>query len=158
MIAEVARGSQADVDRAAAGCAAQVDRPARDRAGQVHLPHRPPHPGMRRELAVAESMDGGKPIRESRDVDIPLAAQHFFYHAGWADKLEYAFAGRSPQTRRRVRADHPVEFPAADGLVEARAGSGLRQHVRPQTRRNNTADRAHAGRDLRRSRVRRRAW
>jgi len=44
-----------------------------------------------RELAVIETMDGGKPIKESRDVDIPLAVAHFFYHAGWADKLEYAF-------------------------------------------------------------------
>ncbi|MBC7835289.1 MAG: aldehyde dehydrogenase family protein [Phycisphaerales bacterium] len=47
-----------------------------------------------RELAVVETMDGGKPIRESRDVDIPLAAAHFFYYAGWADKLPYAFPGR----------------------------------------------------------------
>lgn len=47
-----------------------------------------------RELAVLESLDGGKPIRESRDVDIPLAAAHFFYYAGWADKLKYAFPGR----------------------------------------------------------------
>ena len=47
-----------------------------------------------RELAIVESMDGGKPIKESRDVDIPLAAAHFFYHAGWADKLDYAFQGR----------------------------------------------------------------
>ena len=47
-----------------------------------------------RELAVLESMNGGKPIRESRDVDVPLAAAHFFYYAGWADKLEYAFPGR----------------------------------------------------------------
>ncbi|MCC7441708.1 MAG: aldehyde dehydrogenase family protein [Bdellovibrionales bacterium] len=46
-----------------------------------------------RELAVVETMDGGKPIRESRDVDVPLAAAHFFYHAGWADKLEHAFPG-----------------------------------------------------------------
>ena len=46
-----------------------------------------------REFAVIESMDGGKPIRESRDVDVPLAAAHFFYHAGWADKLGYAFPG-----------------------------------------------------------------
>jgi len=48
-----------------------------------------------RELAVVESMDGGKPIRESRDVDIPLAAAHFFYHAGWADKLPYTFPGKA---------------------------------------------------------------
>ena len=50
-----------------------------------------------RELAVVESMDGGKPIRESRDVDIPLVAAHFFYYAGWADKLEYAFPARKPK-------------------------------------------------------------
>jgi len=50
-----------------------------------------------REFAVIESLDGGKPIRESRDVDIPLAAAHFFYYAGWADKLEYAFPGRKTQ-------------------------------------------------------------
>jgi aldehyde dehydrogenase (NAD+) len=48
-----------------------------------------------RELAIVESMDGGKPIKESRDVDLPLAAAHFFYHAGWADKLDYAFQGRA---------------------------------------------------------------
>lgn len=47
-----------------------------------------------RELAVVETLDGGKPIRESRDVDIPLAAAHFFYYAGWADKLVHAVAGR----------------------------------------------------------------
>src|SRR5258708_32729310 len=44
-----------------------------------------------REVAVLESMNGGKPIKESRDVDIPVALAHFFYHAGWADKLDYAF-------------------------------------------------------------------
>ena len=51
-----------------------------------------------RELAVVESLDGGKPIRESRDVDVPLAAAHFFSYAGWADKLQYA------RRRARVRA------------------------------------------------------
>lgn len=50
-----------------------------------------------REFAVIESMDGGKPIRESRDIDIPLAANHFFYYAGWADKLRYAFPDRDPR-------------------------------------------------------------
>lgn len=48
-----------------------------------------------REFAVIESLDGGKPIRESRDIDIPLAAAHFFYYAGWADKLDYAFPNRT---------------------------------------------------------------
>ena len=47
-----------------------------------------------REFSVLETMDGGKPIKESRDVDIPLAAQHFFYYAGWADKLDFAFPGK----------------------------------------------------------------
>ena len=50
-----------------------------------------------REFAVLESLDGGKPIKESRDVDLPLAAAHFFYYAGWADKLEYAFPNRTPK-------------------------------------------------------------
>ena len=50
-----------------------------------------------REFAVLESLDGGKPIKESRDVDLPLAAAHFFYYAGWADKLEYAFPHRTPR-------------------------------------------------------------
>jgi aldehyde dehydrogenase (NAD+) len=47
-----------------------------------------------RELAVIETMDGGKSIRESRDIDVPLACNHFFYYAGWADKLDYAFPNR----------------------------------------------------------------
>jgi aldehyde dehydrogenase (NAD+) len=50
-----------------------------------------------REFAVLESMNGGKPIKESRDVDLPLSAAHFFYYAGWADKLEYAFPNRRPK-------------------------------------------------------------
>ena len=50
-----------------------------------------------REFAVLETLDNGKPIKESRDVDVPLAAAHFFYHAGWADKLEYAGYGKNPK-------------------------------------------------------------
>jgi aldehyde dehydrogenase (NAD+) len=50
-----------------------------------------------REFAVLESLNGGKPIKESRDVDLPLSAAHFFYYAGWADKLEYAFPNRTPR-------------------------------------------------------------
>jgi aldehyde dehydrogenase (NAD+) len=64
-----------------------------------------------RELAVAESLDGGKPIRESRDVDIPLAAAHFFYYAGWADKLEYAFPNRDPRSIGVVAQVIPWNFP-----------------------------------------------
>ena len=64
-----------------------------------------------RELAVAESLDGGKPIKESRDVDLPLAAAHFFYYAGWADKLEYAFPGRKPRPLGVAAQIIPWNFP-----------------------------------------------
>ncbi|MGP1272841.1 MAG: aldehyde dehydrogenase family protein [Phycisphaerales bacterium] len=100
VIAEVAEGSKADADRAVAAAREALQAwsglPAIERAKYIYrLARRIQELG--RELAVAESMDGGKPIRESRDVDIPLAAQHFFYYAGWADKLSYAFAGRTPK-------------------------------------------------------------
>lgn len=64
-----------------------------------------------REFAIIESMDGGKPIRESRDVDIPLVAAHFFYHAGWADKLNYAFPGKKPKPLGVVGQVIPWNFP-----------------------------------------------
>ena len=64
-----------------------------------------------REFSVIETMDGGKPIRESRDVDVPLAAAHFFYHAGWADKLEYAFPGRVAEPLGAVGQIIPWNFP-----------------------------------------------
>jgi aldehyde dehydrogenase (NAD+) len=64
-----------------------------------------------REFAVLESMDGGKPIRESRDIDIPLAAAYFFYYAGWADKLAYAFPGKSPQPLGVCAQIIPWNFP-----------------------------------------------
>ena len=64
-----------------------------------------------RELAVLETMDGGKPIKESRDVDLPLVAAHFFYHAGWADKLKYAFPGRTPRPLGVAGQIIPWNFP-----------------------------------------------
>ncbi len=64
-----------------------------------------------REFAVIESLDGGKPIRESRDIDIPLAAAHFFYYAGWADKLEYAFPMRKPNALGVAGQIIPWNFP-----------------------------------------------
>lgn len=64
-----------------------------------------------REFAVIESLDGGKTIRESRDVDVPLAAAHFFYYAGWADKLEYAFPGKSPEPLGVAGQIIPWNFP-----------------------------------------------
>jgi aldehyde dehydrogenase (NAD+) len=64
-----------------------------------------------RELAVVETMDGGKPIKESRDVDIPLSAAHFFYYAGWADKLEWAFPNRQPRPLGVAGQVIPWNFP-----------------------------------------------
>jgi aldehyde dehydrogenase (NAD+) len=64
-----------------------------------------------REFAVLETLDNGKPIRESRDVDVPLAAAHFFYHAGWADKLEYAGLGTSPKAHGVAGQIIPWNFP-----------------------------------------------
>ncbi len=64
-----------------------------------------------REFAVLESLNGGKPIRESRDVDLPLSAAHFFYYAGWADKLEYAFPNRAPKPLGVAGQVIPWNFP-----------------------------------------------
>ena len=64
-----------------------------------------------RELAVIESLDGGKPIRESRDIDVPLAAAHFFYYAGWADKLEYAFPNKKTEPLGVAGQIIPWNFP-----------------------------------------------
>ena len=64
-----------------------------------------------REFAVLETLDNGKPIRETRDIDIPLVAAHFFYHAGWADKLDYAGLGKSPQPHGVAGQIIPWNFP-----------------------------------------------
>src|SRR5207249_9241892 len=97
-LAEVAQAGKADVDRAVkAARAAYAEswsriRPS-ERAKYLFRIARILQERSR-EFAVLESMNGGKPIRESRDVDLPLAAAHFFYYAGWADKLYYAFPHR----------------------------------------------------------------
>jgi aldehyde dehydrogenase (NAD+) len=96
VLAEIALASQADVD--AAYSAAQKAFPAwsklpgAERGKYLYRIARLIQ-DRAREFAVAESMDGGKPIKESRDFDVPMTAAHFFYHAGWADKLEYAVPG-----------------------------------------------------------------
>ena len=68
-----------------------------------------------REFAVVETLNGGKAIRESRDVDVPLAAAHFFYYAGWADKLEYAFPNRKPKSLGVAGQIIPWNFPLLMG-------------------------------------------
>jgi aldehyde dehydrogenase (NAD+) len=100
-LAEVAQANKADVDRAVKAARGAFDgtwsklRPS-ERAKYLFRIARILQERAR-EFAVLESLNGGKPIRESRDVDIPLAAAHFFYYAGWADKLEYAFPNRRPR-------------------------------------------------------------
>jgi aldehyde dehydrogenase (NAD+) len=94
----VAEAGEKDVDRAVQAARKAYDKvwrkiSARERGKYVYRIARLIQERAR-ELAVVESLDGGKPIRESRDVDIPLSAAHFFYHAGWADKLAYAFPGK----------------------------------------------------------------
>jgi len=100
-LAEVAQAGQQDVDRAVAAARAAYEgpwgaTPGRDRAKYLYRIARVLQERAR-EFAVLESLDNGKPIRESRDVDIPLAAAHFFYYAGWADKLEHAGFGPDPR-------------------------------------------------------------
>ncbi|HVL65314.1 MAG TPA: aldehyde dehydrogenase family protein [Actinomycetota bacterium] len=98
VLAAVAEAGEADIDRAVT--AARDAFPAwralapSDRGKYVFRLARMIQERAR-ELAVLETINGGKPIKESRDIDVPLAAAHFFYYAGWADKLEYAFPGRS---------------------------------------------------------------
>jgi aldehyde dehydrogenase (NAD+) len=96
-LTDVADASAADVDAAVraarAAFPAWASRPPRDRAKYIYRIARQLLERAR-EFAVLETLDGGKPIKESRDVDVPLAAAHFFYYAGWADKLEYAAPGR----------------------------------------------------------------
>jgi aldehyde dehydrogenase (NAD+) len=98
VLAEVGEADARDVDRAVKAARQAYDKTwkkmsARERGKYVYRIARLIQERAR-ELAVVETLDGGKPIRESRDVDIPLAAAHFFYHAGWADKLAYAFPGK----------------------------------------------------------------
>ncbi|HEY1692392.1 MAG TPA: aldehyde dehydrogenase family protein [Polyangiaceae bacterium] len=98
-LAEVAEADERDVDDAVQAARRAYDRvwskmPGKERAKYVFRIARALQEKAR-ELAIVESLDGGKPIKESRDVDLPLAAAHFFYHAGWADKLDYAFHGRA---------------------------------------------------------------
>jgi aldehyde dehydrogenase (NAD+) len=115
VLAEVTEASEADVDRAVSAARRAYERtwsvmPGRERAKYLFRIARIIQERAR-ELAVLESLDNGKPIRESRDVDIPLAAAHFFYYAGWADKLEHAGFGPDPQPLGVAGQVIPWNFP-----------------------------------------------
>ncbi|WP_370337600.1 aldehyde dehydrogenase family protein [Catenulispora sp. MAP5-51] len=115
VLAEVAMADAADVDRAVAAARRAYDEvwsrmPGAERAKYIFRIARLIQERAR-ELAVLESLDNGKPIRESRDVDIPLAAAHFFYYAGWADKLGYANLGPNPRPLGVAGQVIPWNFP-----------------------------------------------
>lgn len=114
-IAEVADAGESDVNRAVLAARNAYERtwskmPAKERGKYIFRIARAIQERAR-ELAVIESMDGGKPIRESRDVDVPLAAAHFFYYAGWADKMEYVAPGRKVRSLGVAGQIIPWNFP-----------------------------------------------
>ncbi len=114
-LAEVAEAGPEDVDVAVTTARGSWERywrdlPGRERAKYLYRIARQIQERSR-EFAVLETMDGGKPIKESRDVDVPLAAAHFFYYAGWADKLEFAFPGRLPRPLGVAGQVIPWNFP-----------------------------------------------
>ncbi|MDX6579512.1 MAG: aldehyde dehydrogenase, partial [Gaiellales bacterium] len=114
-LADVSEAGLADVDAAVAAARYAYDSvwgrmPGRERAKYLFRIARAMQERAR-ELAVLESLDNGKPIREARDVDIPLAAAHFFYYAGWADKLEHAGYGPSPRPIGVAAQIIPWNFP-----------------------------------------------
>jgi aldehyde dehydrogenase (NAD+) len=115
VLAEVAEANAQDVDDAVKAAREGYDKywsklRAADRAKYIFRIARAIQEKAR-ELAIVESMDGGKPIKESRDVDIPLASAHFFYHAGWADKIDYAFHGRKARPLGVAGQIIPWNFP-----------------------------------------------
>ena len=114
-IAEVAEAGKADIEKAVASAQKAYEKTwskmhPKERGKYIYRIARLLQERAR-EFSVIETMDGGKPIRESRDVDVPLAAAHFFYHAGWADKLEYAFPGRVAKPLGAVGQIIPWNFP-----------------------------------------------
>jgi acyl-CoA reductase-like NAD-dependent aldehyde dehydrogenase len=113
-LAEVATADDADVDRAVAAARRAFDRwSTLSGAARGRYLFRIARllQERAREFAVLETLDNGKPIKESRDVDVPLAAAHFFYHAGWADKLEFAGFGPAPRPVGVAAQVIPWNFP-----------------------------------------------
>ncbi|OLR90502.1 aldehyde dehydrogenase family protein [Actinokineospora bangkokensis] len=115
VLAEVSTANQADVDRAVKAAQRAQEKvwgrmPGTERAKYVFRIARV-IAERARELAVLESLDNGKPIKEARDVDVPTASAHFFYHAGWADKLEYAGFGPDPRPLGVAGQVIPWNFP-----------------------------------------------
>jgi len=114
-LADVAEASKADVNLAVKAARAAYNKiwskmPAKERGKYIFRIARMIQERAR-EFAVIETLDGGKPFRESRDVDIPLVSAHFFYYAGWADKLDYAFPGKKTKSLGVAGQIIPWNFP-----------------------------------------------
>ncbi|HET6243208.1 MAG: aldehyde dehydrogenase family protein [Bacteroidetes bacterium] len=114
-LADVAEATDEDVDKAVKAARVAYEKvwskmPSKERGKYIYRIARLIQERAR-ELAVVETLDSGKTIRESRDIDIPLAANHFFYYAGWADKLEYAFPGKNPKSIGVAGQIIPWNFP-----------------------------------------------
>ena len=115
LLSKVGYGDKSDIDAAVKSARTAYTKiwskmPAKERGKYLYRIARIMQERAR-EFAVVETLDNGKPIRESRDTDIPLAAAHFFYHAGWADKLEYAGFGNKPKSLGVVGQIIPWNFP-----------------------------------------------
>ncbi len=115
LLATIAQSSEADIDRAVRSARRAYDTVWSKTSGAERAKYLFRIARLiqerSRELAVLETLDNGKPIRESRDVDIPLAAAHFFYYAGWADKLDYAGFGVNPRPLGVAGQIIPWNFP-----------------------------------------------
>ena len=114
-LSEVAEANVADVDKAVSAARKSYEKvwkkmPAKERAKYIFRIARMIQEKAR-ELCIIETLNGGKPIRESRDFDVPTAANHFFYYAGWADKLEYAFPNRATEPLGVAGQIIPWNFP-----------------------------------------------
>src|SRR6187431_3844976 len=114
-LSEVAEANVADVDKAVSAARRSYEKvwkkmPAKERAKYIFRIARIMQEKAR-ELAIVETLDGGKPIKESRDFDVPTAANHLFYYAGWADKLEYAFPNRRTEPLGVAGQIIPWNFP-----------------------------------------------
>ena len=137
--ARIAKAEQADVDAAV--------QSARDAYSKVWSKMAPSERGKylfriariiqekARELAILESMDGGKPIKESRDVDVPLVAAHFFYYAGWGRQARLRLSRTQSEACWCRGTSHTVEFPLADGGLENCACACLWKHCCAQNQR-----------------------
>ncbi len=114
-LSEVAEANAADVDKAVKAARNAYEKvwkkmPAKERGKYIYRIARMVQERAR-EFAIVETLDGGKPIRESRDFDVPTAANHFFYYAGWADKLEYAFPNKNARSLGVAGQIIPWNFP-----------------------------------------------